>query len=337
MPWGVRLLDRSPQGIEPTEYGRALLRRSGVAFDELKQAIRDVEFLANPNVGEVRIGCPESITAAILPPVIDKLIRQYPGIVPIVSEAIAPSLDFSELCARKVDLVLARLVSPLVHGQSLDDLNVEVLLDDEAVIAAGAKSQWARRRNLSLADLVNEPWILTEPNTWNHRIVAEAFTACGLAMPKISLMTLSVHVRTNLVANGPYITVLPRSVMNLYAERFSLKELRVDFPVRPWPLAVVTLKSRTLSPVVKLFIDQAETRQTANRRRDEARPQRSLAADVSENGDLKATSLPLGVGWVWVCHAHPGCGSDHAENDFGGGLKHGGVGADAVVERFGNH
>src|SRR5215468_7678587 len=78
---GVRLLDRGPQGVEATMYGRALLTRGGVAFDELKQAVRDIEFLANPNVGEVRIGCPESITAAILPPVIDKLFRQYPGIV----------------------------------------------------------------------------------------------------------------------------------------------------------------------------------------------------------------------------------------------------------------
>jgi DNA-binding transcriptional LysR family regulator len=217
---GVRLLDRSPQGVEPTEYGRTLLRRSGVAFDELKQAIRDVEFLANPNVGEVRIGCPESITAAILPPVIQRLFRQHPGIVPIVSEAIAPSLDFSELRARAVDLVLARLVTPLVHGQSLDDLNVEVLFEDKAVIAVGAKSRWARRRNVKLADLVNEPWILTEPNTWNHMIVAEAFVARGLSMPKISLMTLSVHLRTNLIADGPFITVFPRSVMNLYASRF---------------------------------------------------------------------------------------------------------------------
>jgi DNA-binding transcriptional LysR family regulator len=199
---GVRLLDRSPQGVEPTEYGRALLRRSGAAFDELKQAIRDVEFLANPNVGEVRIGCPESITAAILPAVIERLFRQYPGIVPIVSEAIAPSLDFSELRARAVDLVLARLVSPLVHGQSLDDLNVEVLFEDKAVIAVGAKSRGARRRNLKLADLVDEPWILTEPNTWNYTIIAEAFAARGLAMPKISLMTLSVHLRTYLVDDG---------------------------------------------------------------------------------------------------------------------------------------
>src|SRR6266436_2791028 len=35
--FGVRLLDRNPQGIEPTQYGRALLRRSLAVFDELKQ------------------------------------------------------------------------------------------------------------------------------------------------------------------------------------------------------------------------------------------------------------------------------------------------------------
>ena len=161
--------------------------------------------------------------------------------------------------ARAVDLVLARLVPPLVHGQSLDDLNVEVLFEDKAVIAVGAKSRWARRRNLRLADLVNETRILAEPNTWNHTIIAEAFAARGLAMPKISLMTLSVHLRINLIANGPFITVFPRSVMNLYASRFSLKELAVDFAVRPWPLAVVTLKGRTPSPVVKLFIDHLHT------------------------------------------------------------------------------
>jgi DNA-binding transcriptional LysR family regulator len=264
---GARLLDRSSQGVEATLYGRALLKRSGVAFDELKQAIRDIEFLANPNIGEVRIGCPESIVAAILPPVIERLFRRYPGIVPIVSEAVAPSLDFSELRARKVDLVLARLVSPVVSGQSLDDLNVKILFDDAAVIAAGAESRWARRRKIDLADLAEGPWILTEPNTWNNAIVAKAFAARGLKMPKISLMTLSVHLRTNLVASGDFITVFPRSVMDLYARRFSLKVLPIDFPAPPWPVAVVTLKNRTPSAVVELFIEhlQAFTKSLAGR------------------------------------------------------------------------
>jgi DNA-binding transcriptional LysR family regulator len=237
---GVRLLDRSPQGVEATMYGRALLMRGGIVFDELKQAIRDIDFLANPNVGEVRIGCPESITAAILPPVIAQLFRCYPDVVPIVGEVASPSLDFSELRARKVDLIVARLVSPAVRGQLLDDLNVEILFDDHLVVAAGAGSRWANRRKIELAELADEPWILTEPNTWNNAMVAEAFAARGLKMPRICLMTLSVHLRTNLLGSGNFITIFPRSVIDLCAERFALKVLPVKFPSRPWPVAVVT-------------------------------------------------------------------------------------------------
>src|SRR5262244_1611220 len=40
---GVRLLDRRPQGVEATNYGRALLNRSIAVFDELKQSVRDIE------------------------------------------------------------------------------------------------------------------------------------------------------------------------------------------------------------------------------------------------------------------------------------------------------
>ena len=34
---GARLFDRSPQGVQPTAYGRALIKRSTAAFHELKQ------------------------------------------------------------------------------------------------------------------------------------------------------------------------------------------------------------------------------------------------------------------------------------------------------------
>jgi DNA-binding transcriptional LysR family regulator len=53
---GVRLLDRHRQGIEPTEYGRALLNGGVAVFDELRQTVKNIEFLADPAAGEVRIG-----------------------------------------------------------------------------------------------------------------------------------------------------------------------------------------------------------------------------------------------------------------------------------------
>src|ERR1700693_378744 len=52
----VRLLDRSPRGVEPTSYGRALVTRGIAVFDELGQGIKDIEFLADPTSGEVRVG-----------------------------------------------------------------------------------------------------------------------------------------------------------------------------------------------------------------------------------------------------------------------------------------
>jgi molybdenum-dependent DNA-binding transcriptional regulator ModE len=42
---GLRLMDRSPQGIEPTVYGRALLKWSVAAFDDLRQCVKELEYL----------------------------------------------------------------------------------------------------------------------------------------------------------------------------------------------------------------------------------------------------------------------------------------------------
>jgi DNA-binding transcriptional LysR family regulator len=48
----VRLLDRTPRGVVPTLYADALMKRGRVAFDELRQGVKDIEFLADPAVGQ---------------------------------------------------------------------------------------------------------------------------------------------------------------------------------------------------------------------------------------------------------------------------------------------
>src|SRR3954470_7836100 len=102
---GVQLLNRSPRGVEPTMYGEALLYRSRAAFDELRQGIRDIEFLADPTAGELRIACPETLTAGFLPAVIDKLAKKYPRITFQVIQSNVES-QFRELRERNVDLAL---------------------------------------------------------------------------------------------------------------------------------------------------------------------------------------------------------------------------------------
>jgi len=253
---GVRLLDRSSRGIEPTMYGNALLKRSIAVFDELKQSIRDIEFLADPTTGEVKIACPLAIAFTIIPHVIERFVKRYPRVVVHFDEVASASAtrDFRELRERKYDLILGRGWSLEAEQPSAEDLNIECLFDDQLVIAAGAQSKWAvRRRKIDLAELIEEPWIMQAPHTWNHRNLAEACRARGLAMPRASLVTLSMSVITHFLADGRFITAMPRSV----AYFKSLKVLPVDLPVRPWPVNTVTLKNRTLSPAVERFIECA--------------------------------------------------------------------------------
>src|SRR5260370_17148069 len=53
---GLRLLDRARHGMEPTAYGRALISRGVTVFDELRQAVEELKFLADPTAGAFRVG-----------------------------------------------------------------------------------------------------------------------------------------------------------------------------------------------------------------------------------------------------------------------------------------
>jgi DNA-binding transcriptional LysR family regulator len=72
---GLRLLDRGRNGIEPTAYGSALVKRGLIVFDELKQGVQELEFLADPTVGSLRIGSTESIAAGMLPAIVERFWR----------------------------------------------------------------------------------------------------------------------------------------------------------------------------------------------------------------------------------------------------------------------
>src|SRR5690348_9839066 len=53
---GVRLFDRERRGVVLTPYGHALLNRSVAIFNDLQAGVTELEFLADPTAGELRIG-----------------------------------------------------------------------------------------------------------------------------------------------------------------------------------------------------------------------------------------------------------------------------------------
>ena len=244
---GVRLLDRTATGAVPTPYGRALIKRSLGAFDELRQGIKDMEFLADPRVGEVRIGCPEAIASGLLVKVLDQFARQHPRVKVRVSSADNMAHELWQLRDRHVDLLLGGITKLFAE----EDLEAEVQYNDRPFIVSGSNNPWARRSKIEFEELLEEPWLLPE-----GFFLTEAFQSRGVAVPKFGVTSYSTYQRLQLLATGRYIGMLSGSVMRFSpVEHLSLSVLPVGFSPHIWPVAIVTVKYRTISPVVQNFID----------------------------------------------------------------------------------
>lgn len=249
---GVSLLDRNTRGVEPTAYGRALLNGGTAVFDDLRQALQDIEFLADPTAGEVRIGCSSILATSFVSAVVERLSQRYPNIVFHFVIARIEVLD-RELSDRNVDVVVAQRLGPIA-GEGLD---FEFVFDAPFVVAAGAQNPWARRRRIDLAELVNEPWALPPRTSVLGAIAMEAFRASGLDYPRTTVFVIPSEVRINLATTGRYLTILAGFALRFPGWRSEVKVLPVELPLDRVQVGIVTLKNRTLSPVVRLFIDAA--------------------------------------------------------------------------------
>jgi DNA-binding transcriptional LysR family regulator len=250
---GVRLLDRGPQGVEPTLYGHALLKRSVAVFDELKQGVLDIESLNDPNSGEVRIGCTEPMAAGFVSAAIDRLSRQYPQLLFQLELCTTPAQQFHVLRERKCDLVVARIWPHTPEP----DLDVEVLFEDHVCVVAGQGSRWLGHRKLALADLVDENWLLAPVDNDPGSPVFEIFQARGLAVPRARVLSYSLNVRNSLLATGRFLAIIPASVLRFGTVPNWIRVLPCALPPSVQPVAITTLKTRTLSPTAILFMECA--------------------------------------------------------------------------------
>jgi DNA-binding transcriptional LysR family regulator len=248
---GSRLLDRSPRGIEPTPYGRVLIKHCVAAFDEFRQGVKDIKFLADPSTGELRIGCTDTMAAGPVLAVIEQLAQQHPRLVFHVVTGATATL-FRALTERNVELVITGAAKAVAKEQT----NLGSLFEDNVVVVGGAQSRWARRRRIKLDELVNEPWTLPPYDSAMGTIVLEAFRALGLAPPAATVVTESAHMRSRLLANGRFLSVIPEFALTLPNRNPLLKALPVELPGARRTMRIISLRNRSVSPLAELFIDR---------------------------------------------------------------------------------
>jgi DNA-binding transcriptional LysR family regulator len=246
---GVPIFDRTSTGVELTPYGAVLRRRATNVADELKQGLGELTFLADPGQGEIRIGSTEPMTA-LTATIVRRMSDAYPKIAFSVIGADTLLLH-RKLREREIDIAVTRMAA---NFAGYDDLQAEALFEDELAVIAGKQNKLTRRRSLALKDLMNERWILGLPgSSFLLPFIEEAFRHEGLSVPSATMTTTSYALQGNLMAAGPFLTILPRAILRYPGPHPTLTALSVKLPTTRRPVGLVWLRHRSMSPITSIF------------------------------------------------------------------------------------
>ena len=246
---GVRLFDRNSQGVELTAHGEVLLRCGINVFDEMQQGLRSLEYLSDPKTGEVRLGCTDIILHSLVPSIVRKFSGKYPGVQLDVKLTNPGEHQIQELRERKIDLLITRAT-----GQQ-DDFHSEVLFDEPFVFVVGSHSELARKRRVTLTDIIKGNWVLPPYDSAPGALVSEVFRANGFVPPKPLVKTIAIQLTVSLIASGEFVGILPTSVATLGVHQTALKILPLKSPGPRISAEIVFLRNRTLSPAVQSFLN----------------------------------------------------------------------------------
>ena len=248
---GVRLLERTQRGIEPTAYGRTLLDAAATAFDSLRNGIQHIGSMNDPFAGAIRIGGQEALISSLLPMVFARLQKTYSRLSIHVKGVPAVPQQYVELRERNLDLIVGRLRPPFE-----DDVEAEILFDERTYVVASDTNSWSRRkRPFAFRDLVDDPWALPVPGTFVGALFADSFRAIGLEYPPRCFVTGTINLHCELVASAGFLSIVPGSVLQVSAKRFGFRALPLDSPVGPSPVGIMRLKGRPVTPVVQAFVE----------------------------------------------------------------------------------
>jgi len=248
---GVRLLERTAQGVELNDYGRAFIKCGTAVFDELRRGVQEIELISDPTVGEVRVGSVTPVADGLLPTAIERLSRRHPRIEVHAAEGDGPTLC-DMLRKRDLDFVVSRTWGSSFGG----DFIGEYLFDESMFVVAGLKNPWSSRRRIDFADLLDEQWVLPRLDNVVGLLLVEGFGRAGMALPKPRVVSNSMAVRTRLVEGNHFLTLLPGSMLHFGSNRLRLKKLPVALPLESQPVEVISLKNRTLNAVARLFVQE---------------------------------------------------------------------------------
>lgn len=171
---GLPLFERTANGMRVTHAGRLFIERARRIHLEYEDALKEMQGIRTGELGVLRLGYSPSLPNAIVLGACRQLVKERPVARLKLRRRLARDL-MDLLAAGELDLVVAPL-----PRHATEAFAIEALFDDRLVVVADESHPLQQRRNLSLADLAGQEWLLPEGHILLRQQVDEAFRRRGL-------------------------------------------------------------------------------------------------------------------------------------------------------------
>jgi DNA-binding transcriptional LysR family regulator len=244
----VRLFNRSSSGITPTAIGRAAVEFARKSVSDVERFAGLITNLKLGGYGSLRIGAIMASIPEFVPLSLEKLKSQRPLMT--INLVAAPSNKLlEELNNQTIDMAVARLTDPEQNAL----FNFEPLLGEEVWVFASKDHPFATRKQISLKDLFDEPWVLQPPMSPLRQLLQQSFAELGMSALPNWIETDSIYATLKLVRLSGMIAALPRTILEEGVDAGDFVRLPVQLSHELSRYGIVTLKDATVTENMRLF------------------------------------------------------------------------------------
>lgn len=257
----TKLVKRTAKGVELTLEGSTLLARVSELRVSLQNVAREITEVGEGRVGRLRIGAGPAISEQFLSEAFANVLKTSPRsrlqFTLSDNDLMIPALRHGEL-----DLIINYRPPSLPEG-----LVFERLYDDRHVITAAADHPLAKKRRVTMAELANERWALSESTLLPQQRLNEAFRDHGLPPPKIALESRLATLRLRTVVSSGLLDFTSETVIRQVRCDSAVTTLDVPELTMRRPVGVIRRKETYLPPIVQRMLDTLRTLATSERKK----------------------------------------------------------------------
>ncbi|KPQ06542.1 MAG: Transcriptional regulator [Rhodobacteraceae bacterium HLUCCA12] len=244
---GLRLFERSPQGMELTPPGRELLAVAYEVLAKIEEA-RNLRYRASPVSGTLTVAATYTVIGYFLPYHLGRLRRLHPDLTINLHELNREAIE-EGLMANRFDLAVL-----LTSNITTPELDTETLFRSPRRLWVGNSHRFSQRRKVTMEEIAQEDYILLTVDEAAHSSMK--YWSLQKAQPRIKLRTSSIEAVRSMVADHQGVTILSDMVYRPWSlEGKRLHTVQTDYPVPSMDVGLAWQRNTEFSPALQLVYD----------------------------------------------------------------------------------